>query len=60
MPCVFLHARCTLSHGTPVKLGVAYTSIRMAVVLTSTDREKLNREDYNCLYFRQYRENLDL
>jgi len=43
-----------------LKLGVVYTSIRMGVVLTSTNREKLNRENYIWLYCRQYRKNLDL
>ena len=32
----------------------------MGVVLTSINREKLNRENYIWLYCRQYRENLDL
>jgi len=61
--CLFLHARCTAVSSLiarRLKLGVAYTSIRMGVVSTSTDREKINRENYNWLYFRQYRENLDL
>ena len=56
-----MHA-AQLSHGMErrLKLGVVYTSIRMGVVSTSTDREKLNRENCNWLYFRQYCENLDL
>ena len=40
-------------------IGTASTAMAM-LVCEGIDREKLNRENYNWLYFRQYRENLDL